>query len=690
MAVRHQVQNLQRRGNIFYWRPRLPASLGRNTGSRHLAFSLKQSDHRQAGHMARKLNLLLFEIAENPRSALMSKEALERLFQSEIERMNDHMENLQFAGQRTPTGFHQIDNLAADLEVGWAYRLLEKFGTRRVLFEEESCQGWRFLEQAKVPQSLHQGIAATYRGEREDAEAPRFGKEMRALMEEHDLPYSILNLEKAKAEYFKARADVLLNTDERYLIEYPVEPIEPELPKEKPVQPVAEIRVETLPSPVAPQSVIVETPVADPFPTMAPAIAAPAAVVPGRELPVKNFMKECELLIANNRENWNSDTARDVRTIIRIFCGILAEHNVTTSSGIEQSHLAALRQHFNNILVNWGSSSRYVSMTTAQLREATERAIIRAQKLSLPAPKVGLSSATIRRHLGNLEQFLNHLIASGYALRTFTFKGIKPKKRSVASVRALTAKPDPEQIEPVFRLPVFTGCAGPTPQEMREIGKAVYHSSLYYVPMLLTYLGARRAEFTGLMVDDVVHEKDEDIWSIKIRKNSLRGLKNLQSSRDVPLPDELIRLGFIDYAKRLKELGHRYLFPELVAPNIKNNPGDRFYKSFVPLLKAETGLGDQLWSRTIHALRHGFSNTLKQEGIEISIIEDITGHLGRTEGETRYTNIARLKVMKKAIDAYPVITGHLEPQPLCLLPYVEAKEPAPWFAARKPRRRVRS
>ena len=129
----------------FFWRPCIPASLVRNIGSRHLAFSLKQSDHRQASYMARRLNLLLFEIAESPRSALMSKEALERLFQSETERMNDHMENLQFAGQRTPTWFHQIDNLAADLEDGWAYRLLQKFGTRRTLFEDESCQGWRFL-----------------------------------------------------------------------------------------------------------------------------------------------------------------------------------------------------------------------------------------------------------------------------------------------------------------------------------------------------------------------------------------------------------------------------------------------------------------------------------------------------------------------------------------------------------------
>ena len=172
--------------------------MGRSIGARHLAFSFKQSNHRQAGYTVRKLNLLLFEIEENLRSALISKEALERLFQSEIARMNEHIENLQFAGRRTPTSFHHLENLSADLEVGWAYRLLEEFGTRRILFEEESCQGWRILEQCKVPQGLHQGIATTYRGEREDAETPRFGDEMRALMLEHGLSYLIINLAKPR------------------------------------------------------------------------------------------------------------------------------------------------------------------------------------------------------------------------------------------------------------------------------------------------------------------------------------------------------------------------------------------------------------------------------------------------------------------------------------------------------------
>lgn len=672
MAVRHQVPNLQQRGNFYYWRPRVPERLVSSNGSSHLALSLKESDYRYAGYMVRRLNLMLFEIAESPQGAFMTKNALRSLFQAEIARMND----LKLTKQSTGAGFEAnsviIKSLGADVEVGWAYRLIEKFGTRQILFENKNCKGWRFLEQSKVPIDFRHGIVATYHQERSDAESPFFRDEIAALLEEHFLANSILNLEKAESEYFRARADILLDAQT------------PSLFKSRDKQDVDALR-----SVAMAQSVMMQVGVTQSNPKLNNhfRVTAPSlSTVQGIELPIKEFMKQCELVIANNRENWNEDTAKDVKTIVRIFHGILAEHNVLTSSGIDQTHLAALRQHFNNILTRWGSSERYVAMTTVRLREATQRAVTLAERNNRPVPKVGLSSGTIRRHLGNLEQFLNHLVASGYALRTLTFKGIKPKKRSSATVRDLTYKPDPEQIAPIFHLPLFTGCAGPVPNLMRIQGDQIYHSSLYFVPMLITYLGLRRAEASGLAVADIL--KEEGIWAIKIRANSIRGLKNLQSARSVPVPAELLRLGFIDYVDRLKELHHSSLFPELISPSTKVDPGDRFYKAFVPLLKAERQVAAQLWARTIHAFRHGFSNTLKQLGVEISTIEDITGHLGRTEGETRYTQIARLGLMQKAINAYPVITGHLERQPLCLLPFVEASEPAPWFKIRK-RRTVR-
>lgn len=154
MAVRHQVPNLQQRGNFYYWRPRVPARLFCVIGSHHIALSLKEPDYRYAGYMVRKLNLMLFEIAENPRSAFVPKNALRSLFQAEITRMND----LKLTTQSTRTRFETenllINSFGADREVGWAYRLIEKFGTRHILFENKNCKGWRFLKQSNVSNNL--------------------------------------------------------------------------------------------------------------------------------------------------------------------------------------------------------------------------------------------------------------------------------------------------------------------------------------------------------------------------------------------------------------------------------------------------------------------------------------------------------------------------------------------------------
>ncbi|WP_156886378.1 DUF6538 domain-containing protein [Rhizobium gallicum] len=48
MAVRHEVENLVRRGNIFYWRARVPAVFVHCRPGSRLSLSLHCSDHRKA------------------------------------------------------------------------------------------------------------------------------------------------------------------------------------------------------------------------------------------------------------------------------------------------------------------------------------------------------------------------------------------------------------------------------------------------------------------------------------------------------------------------------------------------------------------------------------------------------------------------------------------------------------------
>lgn len=93
-----------------------------------------------------------------------------------------------------------------------------KLGTRRIPFEEESCQGWRFLKQSNVPQSLHQGDRQNLSQRAGRCLAAALG--MKCALSSKSTPCLTLSLKRA--------ADLLLITDQRYLIEYPVEPIEPE------------------------------------------------------------------------------------------------------------------------------------------------------------------------------------------------------------------------------------------------------------------------------------------------------------------------------------------------------------------------------------------------------------------------------------------------------------------------------
>jgi hypothetical protein len=142
-------------------------------------------------------------------------------------------------------------------------------------------------------------------------------------------------------------------------------------------------------------------------------------------------------------------------------------------------------------------------------------------------------------------------------------------------------------------------------------GPYVFHDAAYYLPIMFTYLGARRKEFAGLSLNDI--EEDDDGLVIVLRTNEFRRLKTEQSERVLPLPDELIRLGFMDYCVALQALGYKAVFPDLISHKTTNDPGDRFYDVFLPMM--ERSLGDKMWKRAFHALRHGMADTLLEAGV---------------------------------------------------------------------------
>ncbi|MDX8530075.1 integrase [Mesorhizobium sp. VK25A] len=650
--------------------------------------------------MAQRLNALLLQVQMMPKARMATKEQLTKIFALEVEAMREEIDALDRAAKRSGT-LRDPSQREADRQVGWAYRLLDAYGAKEELSFEEGGEAREALLDAGAGVDDIPFIAATYQSEREGLLSDRRGltrspflRDVLHRMAQVGLKDTALDRDAAIEEIYRARADALLASA--------TDPRKPKLSGGARERERAAIDVIPAPAPARPNAMwnvdageaIPELVPLDPTVAASPANPAstpPATIEPGeatrpvpspastlgkgkarKDLRLSGFDEQVEKLIANNQDQWEDDTASDVRVLVGVFRGILEEHGVTHSGEITQEHVAALRQHFNHILPNWGRSPRLRSLSSRELREESRR---RADEDEAKGKKIrlGLKPATIRRHLGNLDHFLKHLRSSYFTVPEWTFEGLRPRKPPKGEVRLQQVKPQPEEIRPLYDIPIFTGRLSAENPELP--GDLTFHCASFYLPMLYTYLGSRRNEFAGLMVEEVMQRDGH--WAIQIKRNEVRRIKNAQSHRLLPLPNELLRLNFIEYVERLKELGHKLLFPELFSPYLeKNDPGDRFYKDFVPV--AEKCLPDGLWQRPIHALRHGFADTLKQAGISDGIIEDVSGRLGETETATRYTNPAGLSLLQLIIARYPIITGHLEPKPIRLLPWVEHRQPPPW------------
>ncbi|MGH0214155.1 tyrosine-type recombinase/integrase [Sinorhizobium meliloti] len=692
MAVRHDVENLIRRGNIFYWRARVPMSFARCRPGSRLSLSLHCSDHKKAQAIGRKLNMLMAELKLKQKEP-MSKQQLQKLCEHERDVMLLHLEDAAIAARRYGRPA-DIEELELDLENGWAYKLLAMFGIRQHLTLKEGCNGHRYLVANGVPTSHIPAIKSNYVELYDEANSRAFQDGIRMLMDQFGIAQHPLNHEKAMKAYFEGRAEALFEVDDRHpladrgLSEF----TGGSRPHHRPDAPQA-VQTEVTPIAAEPTAPPAAAPPATvpapqpPEPTKPPAIAMldlrPTPHFDGtkrgdgpKERPtilVADFEAECQNLIDNMKDAWDASTARDARALVRMFKLVLEAEGVEHTGQITQYHIGELRKFFNIVPTRWGQSARMRTMSALELRAEGKKLQDQAEKEGSKA-LVGLSAATIRKHFGNLNHFLKHVRGHGFEISEWTFEGLRPKKPKLGSIRKQQHKPKPEEIVPIFSSPIYTGSLN----DRRGRGKPgphIFHDAAYFLPIMFTYLGARRSEFAGLALNDIA--EDDNGLVIILRTNKLRRLKTEQSERVLPLPEELARLGFADYCAALTELGYEAVFPDLFSHKTMNDPGDRFYDVFFPIMKQS--LGENMWGRAFHALRHGMADTLLQAGVPPLVIDDISGRLSEgSETSLRYTNPAGLPLMRDALSKYPIITAGIEPKPIKLLPWIEQRLPPPW------------
>lgn len=363
-------------------------------------------------------------------------------------------------------------------------------------------------------------------------------------------------------------------------------------------------------------------------------------------------------------DDWTEKTAKQHVALAKLFVRFVGHDN---PAKMRQSHISDFKVTLSEMPKNYGKSPRDHVIPLVD---------ILARAKDMPPEQVGLSQGTLNRHMtqmGNIADICKH---AGFPFGNFEgVSGLRSKKKG--SGRDERARFSTEELRLLFNLPIWNGCDGEA--NRLSPGELTLHDASYWVPMLALYHGPRREEYCGLLVSEV--ETDAEIPAIRIEPNSVRGLKNADSKRRVPIHPELIRLGFLEYVAALKDIGHVLLFPELRAAAPSTPMGDVFDEAWQDMRVAAIPSAKED-GKVLHSLRHWCNNEMKQSGVAAEIRKDILGHTNDDTNEGRYSDPARLRVMAKALAQLPQPTAHLSRFPIRLIERVE-KHLAPPTKARK-------
>lgn len=194
-------------------------------------------------------------------------------------------------------------------------------------------------------------------------------------------------------------------------------------------------------------------------------------------------------------------------------------------------------------------------------------------------------------------------------------KATKGAKQQNAEARAYRK----HEIERVFSLPLFV-----SPQENSSSFK--YAEETYWLMLLSYHHGARVGEMAQLAQDDI-SETGHGFYSLSITdEREEQHVKNDNSRRTIPLHPELVRLGFLEFAKR--QTKSDYVFPAIAESEHGMNNLRKCYRRYL-----DKHLSDVPTERSpFHGLRHYFEAQWDALGLPTSHSDAITGHSPRSIG----------------------------------------------------------
>ncbi|MEM9481519.1 MAG: site-specific integrase [Verrucomicrobiota bacterium] len=224
------------------------------------------------------------------------------------------------------------------------------------------------------------------------------------------------------------------------------------------------------------------------------------------------------------------------------------------------------------------------------------------------APK-RIAPKTQRDIFITIKSILNHAVEIGWIDKNpFASTALIDRLPRIEKRNRATFSGD--ELTRIFQSPNFTKWRG------AKDTQGFASEGRYWVPLLALYNGVRANEAASLLVEDV---KEEDgIYFLLLREtdedgNRVKRLKTPASARRVPLHQQLIDHGFLDFVGvRQIEGGDPFLFPELTPNEKTENRAKVLSQWFGNHVRSILGDAAKVHGKDLHSFRHFATDSLRR------------------------------------------------------------------------------
>ncbi len=297
----------------------------------------------------------------------------------------------------------------------------------------------------------------------------------------------------------------------------------------------------------------------------------------------------------------------EIRGSLNLFSGWLGEDTAITA--IDRATVGRFRMALEKLPPNW--TKRFKGKSVHEVLAAVEGT---SEKPMAPP--------TINGHLGIVSGFFDWCISIGkLEPDTNPATGIRAKGGHETAPENQRASFTADEIRTLFQSPLYTGCRNerfatiPGPEKPRNWK--------FWILLIAVFTGTRISEICQLRPEDI--QQVHGIWCFRFNTKAKKRLKTKASTRDLPIHDQLIKIGILSLAEKRK--GQKVLLPDLPPPvyGVAGHYPSRWGIGYLTNVLGKRNADDEKYVN--HGLRHTMATKLREtEGVEEWMQHAIMGH----------------------------------------------------------------